>query len=104
MARKWPWPCAKERTRSRPCGAAQAGLVGDYYAPRVAQYTAQGVADAKAGRAFDAAAVAVREATLAFRWQTDFGDGKYPTQPVGDPVVLSSALRAKYAAFFATCA
>jgi len=79
------------------------GLVGGYYAVRVEQYLEQGLADARAGRPFDSSAVARREAKLAFDWQTDF-ENIGPTQPVGDPVAVSSALRAKYSGFFAGCA
>ena len=53
-------------------------------------------------RPFDAAAMAVRQAKLAYDWQTSWGN-KYPTEPVGEPVAPSRALYAKYARFFASC-
>eukprot|EP01045_Picozoa_sp_COSAG04_P035789 COSAG04_NODE_8415_length_979_cov_1.267045_1_plen_48_part_00 len=46
--------------------------------------------------------MAVRQAKLAYDWQTDWGN-KYPTEPVGEPVAPSRALHAKYARFFASC-
>jgi alpha-N-acetylglucosaminidase len=80
-----------------------AGLVGGYYAPRADLYLAQALADAAAGRPFDAAAMGRREARLAFEWQTAFGNG-YPTAPAGDPVAVSARMRAKWAPFFSACA
>jgi alpha-N-acetylglucosaminidase len=81
-----------------------AGLTADYYAARVAQYAEQGVADAKAGHPFDLAAMTSRQAKLAYDWQTAFGEASpYPTEPVGDPVTVSEALRLKYARYFASC-
>ena len=44
-------------------------------------------------------AMARREAQLAFRWQTDFGNIG-PTTPTGDPVAVSEYLRHKYAHYF----
>ena len=79
-----------------------AGLVGDYYAPRVGCYLKQGLADAAAGRPFGAAACLKCQSKLAYEWQTAFGN-KYPTEPAGDPVKVSAALRAKYASSFARC-
>ena len=79
------------------------GLVGDYYAARVQLYLEQGLADARAGRPFDTTAVVRRQAKLAFDWQTDFGNIG-PTEPVGDPLEVSAALRHKYSGTFAGCA
>jgi hypothetical protein len=39
---------------------------------------------------------------LAYSWQTTFGNG-YPTEPVGDPVVVSRALILKWRHFFSQC-
>ena len=39
---------------------------------------------------------------LAYRWQTTFGNG-YPTEPVGDPAVVSQALILKWRRFFSPC-
>jgi len=44
-----------------------------------------------------------RLAKLAYAWQNDLGDGKYPLQPAGDPVAVSKALRAKYGSYFQAC-
>jgi hypothetical protein len=49
------------------------------------------------------AAMDMRQAKLAYDWQTDFGGNKYPTEPVGDSVKVSQALRTKYASYFASC-
>ena len=67
------------------------------------RFLEQGLADARAGRPFDTAAMAVRQARLAYEWQTSFGDHRYTTTPVGDAVEISHALRDKYAGFFASC-
>ena len=79
------------------------GLIRGYYAVRVEQFLEQGLVDATAGRPFNTSAVVRRQAKLAFEWQTDFGNIG-PTEPVGDPVAVSSAMRAKYAGFFEGCA
>lgn len=79
-----------------------AGLVGGYYAPRVEQFMAQGLADANAKRNFNTTAVVQRQAKLAYDWQTDFGNIGL-THPVGDPASVSTKLRAKYAIYFASC-
>ena len=57
----------------------------------------------RAGKVFDAAAAAKSYTALVFEWQTDFGN-KYPTEPMGDAVAVSTALRSKWAPFFSTCA
>ena len=80
-----------------------AGLVGGYYAARVAEYLAQGLADAAAGRGLNAAAMDRRQAKLAYAWQNDLGDGKYPLEPAGDPVAVSVAMREKYGGYFGSC-
>ena len=79
-----------------------AGLVRDVYAARVGSFLAQALEDAAAGRAFDLAAMARRDAAATFAWQTDV-DTPYPTLPSGDPVAVSAALRAKYAPRFSAC-
>ena len=78
------------------------GLVGNYYAPRVQLYLEQGLADARAGRAFDTPTVVRHQAKLAFDWQTDFGNIG-PTEPAGDPVEVSAGLMQKYTGFFEGC-
>lgn len=46
----------------------------------------------------------MRQAKLAYDWQTSFGnDSKYPTMPVGNAVAVSKSLLDKYASYFASC-
>ena len=78
-------------------------MISGYYVPRVGAYLEQGLADAAAGRALDEKAMGMRLANLAYAWQNDLGDGKYPTEPAGDPVAVSKAMRGKYASFFEGC-
>jgi hypothetical protein len=78
------------------------GLVGSYYAARAALSLDQAVADAAAHHPFSAHRVRDAEAKLAYDWQTDFGNIG-PTSPVGDPVVVSAEMRAKYAQYFTIC-
>ena len=81
-----------------------AGLVGDYYAVRIDScYLKIGMAAATKGEPVDTASVTKCQAALGYSWQTDWGDAKYPSQPVGDPVAVSTALRTKYAPYFASC-
>lgn len=81
-----------------------AGLVGDYYAVRIDNcYLKVGMAAAAKGEPVDVALVTKCQSALAYSWQTDWGDDKYPSQPVGDPMAVSTALRAKYAPYFASC-
>ena len=80
------------------------GLLRDVYLPRAAAYLNQALQDASAGRpSFDAATASAAYASRMFTWQTTFGNG-YPTEPEGDAVVVSTALRSKYAPFFSSCA
>ena len=54
---------------------------------------------------FDTNAMNIRQAKLAYDWQTAFGSNKkYPTMPVGNAVAVSKALLGKYASYFASCA
>jgi len=78
------------------------GLVKSYYRARAEQVLLQALEDAAAGRPLDGAAVAAREAALAFAFQRDLGNG-FPTEPVGDAVEVSGRMRNKYAPFFAAC-
>ena len=79
------------------------GLISGYYRARAEQLLLQALEDAAAGRALDGAAVAARNAALAFGFQRDFGNA-FPLEPVGDAVEVSARMRAKYAAWFApTC-
>jgi alpha-N-acetylglucosaminidase len=77
------------------------GLIKDYYAARAAGIMQQALADAAAGRALNTTAVAAFEAAHAYSWQT--ATNPYPVTPVGDAVALSTAMRAKYAPFYAAC-
>ena len=87
-------------------------MIGDYYAPRVGQYLAQALKDAKAERPFSTPEMVVRQAKLAYDFQTAFigqqqggssKSGTYPLKPVGDPVKVSQTLLDKYAGYFVSC-
>lgn len=79
-----------------------AGLVGGYYAVRISDfYLDVGMAAAASGEPISMVAVTRCQAALAYNWQTDWVDDKYPSEPVGEPVAVSKAL--KYAPYFATC-
>jgi alpha-N-acetylglucosaminidase len=80
-----------------------AGLISTYYAERVDLYLKQALVDANLKhRRFNTTAVRLRQAKLAYEWQTNFGNiGS--TEPTGDPVNVSTALRAKYSFYFAGC-
>ena len=78
------------------------GLLSDVYIPRAKLNLIQALQDVEAGRRFNAAAVSVAYAAMAFTWQTTFGNG-YPIEPVGDAVAVSTALRNEYAPFFVGC-
>ena len=47
------------------------------------------------------AAQAATRAAHAYAWQA--ARDKYPTEPVGDPLVVSEAMLAKYAPYYAAC-
>ena len=79
------------------------GLVAGYYAERVELHLEQALADVRLGhRQVNSTAVRLRQAKLAYEWQTDFGNIG-PTQPIGDPIGVSVAPRAKYSVYFASC-
>ena len=81
-------------------------MIGDYYAPRVGQYLEQGLEDAKAGRPFSTSEMVVRQAKLAYDFQTGFiglDDNTYPLKPIGDPAKISQTLLDKYAGYFVSC-
>lgn len=61
-------PCVVDCLLStRPANAHE-----DVMGSMVARYMDQGLADAKAGRKFDAQAMSQRAANLAYTWQTTF--------------------------------
>jgi hypothetical protein len=70
--------------------------------PRARLYQAQALRDAAAGRAFNKIAALASYARQSYEWQTDLGN-RYPTEPVGDVVRVSRALRQKYARYFSSC-
>jgi alpha-N-acetylglucosaminidase len=79
------------------------GLISDYYAARAAGILKQALADAAAGRPLDKAAVEAFKAQLANTWQNAYPSA-YPLAPTADAVAVSTAMRAKWARFFApTC-
>jgi alpha-N-acetylglucosaminidase len=77
------------------------GLVKDYYAARVGEYTQQALQDAGKGVPYDVVAAQRREAQLAWMWTTS--TNAYPTDPVGDAVAVSNTLRQKYGGVFQGC-
>jgi hypothetical protein len=62
----------------------------------------QALQDAAAGQPFNTTAIAKSYAQLAYRWQTDY-PSKYPIDPVGDPVAVSTELYNKYLRYFHAC-
>ena len=78
------------------------GLIKDVDIPRARLYQAQALRDAAAGLAFNLTAAAAGYARQSYEWQTDLGN-RYPTEPVGDVVRVSRALRQKYARYFSSC-
>ena len=77
------------------------GLIGDYYVPRVELIVDQASADAARGRLPDRKALDRRKAELAHRFQTS--KKRYPTAPVGDPILVSRAMHDKYTSWFSSC-
>ena len=82
-------------------GKHWAGLVMDYYRERAALSLQRALVDAATGGALNTSAAARITAQHAYRWTT--AKNAYPQTAVGDAVVVSEALAAKYAAFFAAC-
>jgi hypothetical protein len=61
----------------------------------------QAIKDAASKKATPAATVDQILADHAYAFTTS--TKKYPTEPVGDAVAVSSAMRAKYASYFTKC-
>ncbi len=78
------------------------GLIRDYYASRASGILALAQDAASKGKGIDGAALSTFKATNAYTFQNTFGN-PYPLNPVGDPVVISKAMYAKYAPFYAAC-
>ena len=78
-----------------------AGLIGDYYASRVAVVRDLALKAAAEGVALDAAAVDRAKAKLAYEWT--LSQKKYPTVPVGDARAVSKKMHSKYQHEFASC-
>lgn len=100
-----PTPAGATKVPDGPVDYASkhwSGLISDYYQARAKGVLAQALADAAAGQPLNTAAVAQMWATLAHSFQNAF-PSTYPTSPVGDPVAVSAAMRAKYAPFYAAC-
>ena len=70
-----------------------------WLASRTRRYKQQALATSAGGSAYNLNGELVK---LAHGWQTTFGNG-HPTEPVGDPAVVSKALISKWARFFAPC-
>ena len=86
------------------------GLISGYYAPRVRLYMQHTLAAIAAANAAptpaaqsDPGSLAPALATLAYEFQTAFGNG-FPMLPAGDPAVVSAALISKYGHYFSACA
>ena len=77
------------------------GLIRDYYARRVTLVMEQALSDAAAGKSLDRSALNRVYAEHAYNWTT--ATNPYPTEPVGDYVAVSKAMRTKYAHYFTTC-
>ena len=78
------------------------GILRDVYIPRAELYRKQALQDAAAGQPFNATAIDKSYAQLAYKWQTDY-PSTYPTDPVGDPVAVSTELFNKYSRYFRAC-
>jgi len=78
------------------------GLLADVHIPRARLFQRQALQNAAAGQPFNDTAAKAGYALQSFKWQTDFGN-HYPTEPKGDAVAISAALRKKYARFFSSC-
>lgn len=78
------------------------GLIRDYYATRVKLTARQAKLDNSAGRPLDGVALNRLLAELAYEWTLAHGD-IYPVDGVGDPVVVSKKMHAKYKNHFASC-
>ena len=85
----------------RGAGKHWSPLIKDYYARRAAMLLAQALADAKASKPLDTAAVLTLRAQLAFEWTTRTDN--YPELSAPNFVGVSKAARTKYAAVFANC-
>ena len=99
-----PTPAGASKVPSGPVDYAAkhwSGLIGDYYVPRVELIVDQASADAARGRLPDRKALDRRKAELAHRFQTS--KKRYPTAPVGDPILVSRAMHDKYTSWFSSC-
>jgi hypothetical protein len=78
------------------------GLIKGFYVARANIYLDQALLDAAGGHPFNIDTMKHREAEHTFAWQTSFNES-VPTEPTGDPVAISTSLRAKYAVHFSMC-
>ena len=102
--RTGPTPKGAAKVPSGPldyAGKHWSGLISGYYQMRVELLTAQARKDAAAGTPLNTTAADRLQAKLAFDFQV--ATTKYPTAPVGDPLAVSKAMRAKYAPRFGVC-
>ena len=76
------------------------GLVNDYYGERARGIMAIALAGAPA--ALNATAVGAFKAQHAYTFQNAY-PSTLPLTPVGDAIAVSTAMRAKYAPFYAAC-
>ena len=100
-------PVPSRRAKAQPKGPIDyaskhwSGLIRDYYRERAKLLVAAAKQHAAAGKRFDAAADDAVRAPHAYAFQV--ATTQYPTAPVGDALVVSRAMHAKYAPRFAGC-
>ena len=96
-------PHAPQGTRDHDYARKQwSGLLADVQIPRARLFQRQALQNAAAGQPFNDTAASASYTMQSFKWQTDFGN-HYPTEPKGDAVAISTALREKYASYFGSC-
>ena len=78
------------------------GLVRDVFIPRANLFRDQAFTDAAAGQTFNSTAIAEKDASFLFKWQTGY-PSKYALVPEGDPVAVSTAVYKKWAPYFNAC-
>lgn len=77
------------------------GLIEYYYAARAKGFLDQALLDAAEGKALNTTATNLMMAQLAYNFQLNSFDVKFPTEPVGDFVAISKVMRLKYAPYYA---
>lgn len=78
------------------------GLVGGYYKERARRLAAAASSAAAGHHQFSKADASLIEAEWANTWTTDFAT-KYPEEPVGNAIDVSTQMLRKYAPYFSSC-